>query len=158
MKRTMRYASLVLAVLTVLLCFSACAKNGSDTPVTTPVTAAPTVDTPEDTAERLSIPDDVDLGGETMGVLYWSDVENPEFFIEDADNIMDKTQDAINRRNKMLEERMKVKLDFIGQEGRNSKLKEFVSYINASIGSGDHAFDIIAGYSQSVANAAYNSF
>ena len=81
MKRTMRYASLVLAVLTVLLCFSACAKNGSDTPVTTPVTAAPTVDTPEDTAERLSIPDDVDLGGETMGVLYWSDVENPEFFI-----------------------------------------------------------------------------
>lgn len=53
MKRTMRYASLVLAVLTVLLCFSACAKNGSDTPVTTPVTAAPTVDTPEDTAERL---------------------------------------------------------------------------------------------------------
>lgn len=158
MKRTMRYASLVLAVLTVLLCFSACAQNGSDTPVTTPVTAAPTVDTPEDTAERLSIPDDVDLGGETMGVLYWSDVENPEFFIEDADNIMDKTQDAINRRNKMLEERMKVKLDFIGQEGRNSKLKEFVSYINASIGSGDHAFDIIAGYSQSVANAAYNSF
>ncbi len=159
MKTFARAISVLTAVMMIAAALVSCAKNipGGDGD-TTPGIAQTTAPAPEDTGEKLSLPDDLTLGGETMGVLYWSDVENPEFFVEESDNIGDKVLDAINNRNKMLEKRMDVKLDFIPREGRNSKLKDFVTYIDASYGAGDHAFDIIAGYSQTVANAAYNNY
>ncbi len=158
MKNLKKITVVLLAAAMLAASLAACAKDGNDD-VTTPVgsesTAAVTV---PDTAERLSLPEDLDLGGATMGVLYWSDVENPEFFAEEGSDNTDKTLDAIKRRNAALEDRMKVRLDFIPQAGNQGKLKDFVSYIDASYRSGDHAFDIIAGYSQTVANAAYNNY
>lgn len=158
MKKIRMITTALLAAAMLITSLTACAKPGDDdvtTPAgsdTTPATTAP------DTAERLSLPDDLNLGGETMGVLYWSDVENPEFFAEEGTDNTDKTLDAIKRRNAALEERMKVKLDFIPQAGNQGKLKDFVSRIDSSFKAGDHAFDIIAGYSQTVANAAYNNY
>lgn len=151
----------VLAAL-MLLCLAACATPSNTGDETTTAAAGvsddATPETTEDPAEKLSLPEDLNLGGATMGVLYWSDVENLEFFSADPSNIIDKVEDAINRRNRMVEDRMQVSLDFIPQKGNAGNLKSFVSFIDSSIQSGDHSFDIVAGYSQTMANAAYNNY
>lgn len=158
-KFTRLTAMLIIAVL-LTISFAAC--SDQPTELTDDTTTAPAVvdvtEAPEDTAEKLEIPEGVDCGGATMGVLYWSDVENLEFFIEDSDAELDAIQSNIKKRNIALEDEMKVKLDFIGQKGNAGNLKSFVSYIGTGISSGDHAFDIIAGYSQTVANAALNHY
>lgn len=151
----------ILAVTLLFLCLSACATPQSGGDDTTTSIASSDTATPESTAdpaEQLSLPEDLNLGGATMGVLYWSDVENLEFFSADPQNIIDKVEDAINRRNRMVEDRMQVTLDFIPQKGNAGNLKSFVSFIDSSIQSGDRSFDIIAGYSQTMANAAYNNY
>ncbi len=157
MKNFARITAAMLITVLMLVSFSACVQTGDGNNTTEAPQASTTAETPEDTAEMLSLPESLDCGGETMGVLYWSDVENPEFFVEESD-ILTKPDEAIKRRNVALEERMKVKLEFIPQEGRNSKLKEYVNYVGTSISTGDHAFDIMAAYSQTMANAAYNGY
>lgn len=157
MKQFARTIAALVAVLTLAAFSASCANNGKGD-VTTPAVAETTAGITEEPEETGLIPPDFTLNDETMGVLYWSDVENPEFFIEDTGNPGDKISDSINRRNQLVEQTLHVKLDFIGREGRNSKLKDFVSYIDSSYKAGDHAFDIIAGYSQTVANAAYNNY
>lgn len=160
MMKFTRITAAFMLVAVLLVSSVACAKTGNGETTTTeaPAIADTVTETPEDTAEKLSIPDSLDCGGETMGVLYWSDVENTEFFIESEGEVLDKTEEAIKRRNAALEDRMKVKLEFIPQEGRNSKLKDYVNYVSASLSTSDHAFDIMAAYSQTMANAAYNGF
>lgn len=159
MKKIQSIIIVLIVAALMLTSLAACSdkQNGGDD-TTAAGTSTDTAAVVEETTKLLSIPDDVNLGGETMGVLYWSDVENPEFFAEEGSESTDKTLDAIKRRNASLEDRMQVKLDFIPQAGNFTNLKNFVSYIDSSYKTGDHAFDIIAGYSQSVANAAFNNY
>lgn len=158
---TVKILAAVISAVLLFLCLSACATPQSKGDDTTTAAADPDIAEPgttADPAEQLSLPEDLNLGGATMGVLYWSDVENLEFFSSDPQNIIDKVEDAINRRNRMVEERMQVTLDFIPHAGNAGNLKSFVSFIDSSIQAGDHSFDIIAGYSQTMANAAYNNY
>lgn len=159
MKKIQSIIIVLIVAALMLTSLAACSdkQNGGDD-TTAAGTSTDTAAVVEETTKLLSIPDDINLGGETMGVLYWSDVENPEFFAEEGTESTDKTLDAIKRRNASLEDRMQVKLDFIPQAGNFTNLKSFVSYIDSSYKAGDHSFDIIAGYSQSVANAAFNNY
>ncbi len=159
MKKITKLSVLLLTLTLLAAFFGACTDNtpSGDDSTTSAADTTAAVDT-EDTSAMLSIPEHVTLGGDTMGVLYWSDVENPEFFVEETNEKIDKTLEAIKTRNAQLESRMDVKLDFIPQAGNQGKLESFVSYIASSYKSGDHSFDIIAGYSQTVANAAYNNY
>ena len=104
MMKFTRITAALMLVAVLLVSSVACAKTGSGETTTTeaPAIADTVPEDPEDTAEKLSLPDSLDCGGETMGVLYWSDVENTEFFIESEGEVLDKTEEAIKRRNAAL--------------------------------------------------------
>ena len=87
MKKTAKIISLILASLMLLLAAASCAeeKKPEDTLPVADTTAEP----PESTADgrydeegylKDSLDEKYELGGE-ISLLYWSDVENPEFEI-----------------------------------------------------------------------------
>lgn len=101
---------------------------------------------PEDTLFAASdIPEDLRFDGETIKFLYWEDVENPEFFVEDANG--ESVNDAIYNRNAKIEEQFGVTLEFTGTKGNYSNQKAFVNQCINSTQSGADAHDFFCGYS-----------
>ena len=95
MKFAYRLLSLALVAITLLGCFAACADTKEpatdDTTAAIASTEAPATTVIEETTEspydeegylKSSLPDELDFGGETVTVLWWNDVEQPEFFVE----------------------------------------------------------------------------
>ena len=85
MKKIQSIIIVLIVAALMLTSLAACSdkQNGGDD-TTAAGTSTDTAAVVEETTKLLSIPDDINLGGETMGVLYWSDVENPEFFAEEG--------------------------------------------------------------------------
>ena len=94
MKKTARLISLSLALIMLLASFVACAETADQNDETTlaaVATEAAATTVIEETTEnpydeegylKSSLPDELDFGGETVTVLWWNDVEQPEFFVE----------------------------------------------------------------------------
>ncbi len=119
--------------------------DGASTTVPGGNNNAPT-EAPEDTLFAPSdIPDDLKFEGETIKFLYWEDVENPEFFVEDTNG--ESVNDAIFKRNQRVEEQFGIILEFTGTPGSYSKQKEFVNTCLNSTESGADAHDFFCGYS-----------
>lgn len=91
------------------------------------------------------IPEDLKFEGETIRFLYWSDVENPEFFVEDTNG--ESVNDAIYNRNAKIEEQFDVTLEFTGTLGDYENQKAFVNQCINSTQSGADAHDFFCGYS-----------
>jgi len=101
---------------------------------------------PEETLFAPSeIPDDLRFDGETIKFLYWQDVENPEFFVEDTNG--ESVNDAIFNRNEFIQERFGVTLEFTGTPGNYNNQKAFVNTCINSTESGTDAHDFFCGYS-----------
>lgn len=104
--------------------------------------------------------DDLDpnlnYNGDTFNILYWSDVEHPEFFTESQTG--DVVNDAIYQRNQMVEERLNITFGWVGVDGDSGENANFNAHVQQELLSGSHEFDLIAAYSLTVASAAVNGY
>ena len=111
--------------------------------------AAVTTEATENTDAMGYLKDDLDpslnFGGQTVNLLHWNDAEHEEFCADTATG--DLVNDAIYTRNSAVEERLGIKINFIGTAGDTNNEEPFALKLNASITAGDHAYDIISAYS-----------
>ena len=156
MKKHLRF---ICFAMVALFCLSAvaCAQSNDDTPADTTTSQAVADNTPEDTTTAAadettaptklsSLPEDLDFEGATVNFLYWDDVERPEFFSEGMTG--DNVNDAIYQRNLNVEDRLKVKLNYIGEKGNVSNSDNFLKKVQNSFNAGEKAYDILASHSR----------
>lgn len=162
-RATFRILCILLTCL-MLLPLAACGKKQEEGTVTT--SAATTVgtapssgsDTTEPAAETENtdangyLNDDLDpaldFGGKEFSVLYWSDREHEEFFVENVRG--DLVEDALYYRNLAVEDRLGVSLTYTGTPGNANNLDAFVQKLNTSISAGEHAYDLASAHSQTI--------
>ncbi len=152
--------ALILALLTLTIAFSACAEtdeDGTDTTVSqsgdySSDTEASTVDADGYIIDNL--PEDLNFN-QTVTILYWSDVEEPEFTVDNLTGEI--VNDAIYNRNLETERRLGVTLNWVGTLGNFDNQKNFISKALNSISSGGD-YDIFAGYSMTGATLAVNGY
>ncbi len=154
---------LILAfVLTALACGSSNEGEVTDNVTTTATssvgdTATTTVAQTESLYDengylKSDLPEDLNFGGATITMLYWDDVENPEF---EADGITgDIVNDAIYTRNINVEEKLGVKFEFAHTAGNVSNISEFKSVVGNAYIAGENDYDLIASYSRTTAACA----
>ncbi len=167
MKR--KFIALTLAALMLLPAFAGCAggtenaKEDGD-PAVGEVAEPTAGETPEEEAadENLDangyLKDDLpelDFGAQNVTVLYWSDVENAEFEVEELNGEI--VNDAIFQRNLDVEDRLNVKYTWIGTPGNNGSKDKYVAVAQASVAAGDGAYDIYAAYSRTIGASVVNS-
>ncbi len=135
----------------------ACAEPG-EVDTTTADPSASNTDAPAttvaDETTRDSLPE-LNFGGEEIAILYWSDANNNEFFVEQTDGT--DINDVVYKRNQNVQERLGFKFAWNGQEGDKGNLNKFVNYIRNGIDSGEK-LEIIAGHSMvmgAVASSGY---
>ncbi|MGI6754314.1 MAG: hypothetical protein ACOX31_08505 [Eubacteriales bacterium] len=153
-----KLAAIFLCFVFVFPLSAGCARDqGSDTPADT--TTSDLLDTSasdETSAETELVEDDlgddIDFGGESAGILYWSDVQNAEFEVKEISG--DLIGDAIYARNQAIEERLGVELKWVGVSGNYENQAGFVSAANNDVLAGGMSYDIFAGYSMTAATLA----
>lgn len=169
MKKRMQSTLAALLALLTLLPLAACGNDTSTDAKTTTASAQDTNAPDETTAPeteddgldangflRDNLPDDLQLTQKEVTMLYWEDVEEPEFFVEGETG--EVINDAIFQRNRAVEERLGITLSFTSTKGNAGNLKNFVTFVGNSVMANDYSFDIIGGYSQTMANVAYNQY
>lgn len=160
MKHISRIITAILIIALMLPAAISCAEtNSPDVTTDSASTNAPAntgeqevaTTQPEETIFAPSdIPADLKFEGETIRFLYWIDVENPEFFVEDTNG--ESVNDAIYNRNAKVEEQFGVTLQFDGIDGNYQNQKSFVNTCINSTQSGADAHDIFCGYSMTGAS------
>ncbi len=150
-----RFICVILALMMLTAAFAACTEPGGGEPTKDP--SASTVD-PNGTAAEESTKDSIpelDFGGDDVHILYWSDANNNEFYVEDTDGT--DINDVVYKRNERVQSRLDFVFDWNGQKGSKGNLDKFVNYIKNAIDAGD-PLQIIAGHSMvmgSVASSGY---
>lgn len=160
MKLYARIIAFLCACLMLSACFVGCA-NTTDPEVTTEnaqttapgeggaeVTEPSNVD--DDGYLLDDIPEELDYKQEIVSILYWLDVERPEFEVLEEETGVDMVKDAIYNRNMKTEERLGVTFEWTGENGDNSDRKKFASYVQNCYSGGTY-YDIIATYSRTSA-------
>ncbi len=152
-----RFICLLTAIAMLTGILASCAESGGSETLPAP-DAATASDTPAATVAeettRDSLPE-LDFGGEEINILYWSDANNNEFFVEDTNGT--DINDVVYKRNENVQERFDFEFAWNGQIGNKANLSKFVSYIRAGIDSGE-PLEIIAGHSMvmgAVASSGY---
>ena len=168
MKSAYRLLALALVAIMTLGCFAACAETGDQTADTTlapaetqaPVVDVETTESPYDADGYLksSLPDELDFGGEAITVLWWTDVENPEFFVEEQNGEL--INDAIFQRNLNVETKMGVKLEWVDIKGQynNGVGKAYSDHVGNVYASGDQTYDLMSAHSRTIALTAKNGY
>ncbi len=151
--------ALVLVIASLMCMTVACStpdnpdKPGTTgTPVTTVDPDAGKYDS--DGYLKDSLPEAASLGVK-LGMLYWSDVENPEFFVEEGTGGI--VEAAINRRNAKVTSRLGVEIEYTGTPGNAKNRAGYINKIRTAFDSGN-PYDIYAGYTMAMATAATNGF
>ncbi len=159
--KTISRTVLCLLLFSILLAAASCTQ-GEDGDETTPVKSdsSQTIDTT--TGEEAAtdpngyildnLPADLDLGGATYNILYWSDSEHTEFYVDGITG--EPVDDAIFNRNITVESRLSCKLNFIGERGDTNNINNFVAKVQNVINSGDKSYQIIGTYSRTAATLA----
>lgn len=155
-----RSLAALFATLLILSLASCATPGNSDTTTEDPSSAS----TSAPTDETTSLYEEDDLGtlnlNTTIGVLVWSDVEHLEFNDEigletgASDLILSK----LNSRLETVKKRLGVDIEFTAILGDSGELSNWNAYVEKAINGGDYSFDVIAGYSQSVAQNAASGF
>lgn len=176
----LRTVSLVLAFL--MLTF-AVACTTPETPPTEGETTAPVQDTNGETAAEslppdatestttsgtaettggsqptatLDVPKDLNYGNE-LTVLYWADVEMPEF--EQDQPSLNGVLNAIYKRNESTKEHLGLsKISWVGVNGNYQQKEEFTEHVGNSYIAGDRKYDIIATYSRTAGHCAIEGY
>ncbi len=150
-----RAAASVLALLTVLLNAAACGDtSGGDTQTTTSSggteTSAPIT---EDTAEKVEIPDVKYDGYEfrVMGVTESTMLQANEIAVESETG--ETLNDAVFARNRMVEEKLGVKITYIPETGDNIILS-----IGKSVLAGDDDYDAAIDHTDHISSGIINNY
>jgi len=172
MKSAYRFFALAISVLMMLGMFAACAEisDGSSetsadsvavtTAATNPDGSNPVV---EETTDDLydeegylksNLPDELDFGDEVVTVLWWNDVERPEFFVEDTNGEL--VNDAIYQRNVNVEDKMGVTLEWVDIQGQynDGRGKAYADHVGNMYASGDSTYDLMSAHSRTIALTA----
>ncbi len=153
---------LIVLALAMLVSVTACADDPEQPEETTPagttladpdgsttVTTGPTVPDP--------IPSDVKFDGKKMTVLYWSDREHEEFFVEGTSG--DPVETAIFDRNARVEDRLGIEIVWEGQDGDSGNNSKFNDRMKTTIDDNqDSEFVVFATYSLTASAAAINGY
>ena len=151
MKRLSRIIVALLVLAMILPMALACAEtNPAGETTAAAETQAPSGEVAETTAEETlfaasNIPNDLKFDGTTINILYWNNVPNPEFFVEDQTG--EAVNDAIYRRNAKVQEQFGVNLAFSGTTGDYNNQSSFVNVCINSTQAGADAYDLFCGYS-----------
>ncbi len=159
MKYISRIIIALLLVAMVLPMAVSCANTDQPSETTLPPdTVAPSGGEVSDTEAEATlfapsdIPSDLRFDGETVKILYWDDVPNVEFFVEDQNG--EAVNDSIYRRNLNTEAQFGITLEYSGTAGDNGNQANFVSACINSTQAGSDAYDLFAGYSMTGATIA----
>lgn len=96
----------------------------------------------------------VDYNGETVTVLYWSDVEHQEF---EADSVNgDLLNDAVYQRNANVQEKLNIKLAWESIPGQynNGVGMAYSQYVGNAYNAGESTWDLMAAHSRTIALTA----
>ncbi|MHC1696072.1 MAG: ABC transporter substrate-binding protein [Eubacteriales bacterium] len=136
--------SLILAAMFCLPLLASCADKSGGTSSTT---AAPDGSTAgQSTASEGEISDDLpamDLNGLQFNILCRTEID---YEMSSDGETGEVINDAVYRRNRTVEDRFNVKLNFIKEKGNWDSLDGFLKKVRSSVQAGDGAFDLIAGY------------
>ena len=154
MKTYARIIALLCAILMLVPALIACANTNEPGETT----EAAQTKGPEDTVggEDLNLDPDGywmdDLPenlkfNEIVMVLYWDDVERPEFEILEEETDADMIKEAIYRRNLTTESRMGITFEWVGTPGDSGDRAAFVNFAKNAYENGTY-YDIIAAYSR----------
>ena len=155
MKKTAKIISLILASLMLLLAAASCAEEKK--PEDTLPVADTTAETPESTADgrydeegylKDSLDEKYELGGE-ISLLYWSDVENPEFEILESNG--DLVDEALFARDSRVQDRLGVEIVYSSTPGNVNNVTNYTNYVQNAYKTGE-PLDICAAYSMTIAN------
>lgn len=106
---------------------------------------------------ETALPDTLDYGGEEVVLMYWSDVERPEF--EQKEITGDNVRDAIYDRNVLIEDKLNIDLEFVGVPAAYNGAREpFLKQIDAIYATGTQDYDIIATYARTEGTLAVQGY
>ena len=157
MKNFARLLALLLALLTclalIVACDSADTDSGDDEDEDSGL-----IDDAYDVNGRLkdNLPKDLNYEGEEVTVLYWSDVENPEFEQETVTG--DNVRDAIYDRNNQIEDRLNVTIKWVGVPGDGGERKNFVAHVDSVYRADTQDYDLIASYAPTQGSLAVQGY
>ena len=91
---------------------------------------------------------ELDYGGETVTLLYWTGggTVKPEFV--QAEEIDDARLSSIYKRNEAIQDRLGVELNMVSEPGDANSISSFVARVQRSRDAETHDFDLIACYSR----------
>lgn len=158
--KTVRLISALLLITILISLLTACAETNTPEVTTADtvasVTQAPVSETTSDPTKdengylKDDLPEDLDFGGEELTLLIWNN-EHEEFVVTAEELSGDIVEQSIFDRNAMVEQRLGLNLEFIRIEGNSSTKKQWNAYVNNAVSINAREFDIVAGYSLSVA-------
>ena len=106
--------------------------------------------------ELDSLGEDLNYLGADVNMLYWSDVENPEFDVERITG--DNVKDAIFDRNGNIERRLNVTLGWDSTPGNVNNRARFVQKVQSVTEAGGGDYDLIATYSRTAGMLAIQGY
>jgi hypothetical protein len=115
--------------------------NNADTGTTTNVETV-TDEAVIETIPQDDIPADLDFGGAKMKILIREAVASTQFFVDEMDG--DIIHDALYSRNRTVEERLGVDIEFIPLPGEWGDKDSFNGAIRSSVMANDGAYDLCA--------------
>ncbi len=169
MKKATRIIALILT-LVMLASFAACSETKDPTDGTDPAnspatTVAPGIDDPVSNDPVVTTEDIYDENGylksnlpeldykqEKITVLWWTDVEKPEFFVESE--MGDPISDAIYKRNANVESKLNIQLDWsVSTKGQynNGVGAAYANFIGNMYDSGSNEIDLFSAHSRTIA-------
>ena len=161
MKIATKLMALALAMLMLLGSFIACAETTAPEETTAGAeTVAPgeSVETTEsiydENGYRLSTLPELDFKGETITVLWWNDVERPEFYVEETNG--EQVNDAIFERNAKVQKTLNITFDWVDIKGQynNGTGPAYAQHVGNQYSAGDRTYDLMSAHSRTIALTA----
>lgn len=153
-----RFLILLLAIAMFIPCLAACGKKQEpESKETTTVQNEGDKTSQYDSEGYLndSLPADLDYKDEEIKILYWNNGELGEGEFDPKDDEKGTIERSVYERNKITEERLHVTLKWKGIAGKWEDTNNFLTtVVNAYQGGDKERFDMIAGYSQTMATLA----
>lgn len=154
MKRTIRFGSLILAIVLMLSLFVACVDNGEGDDTTAGVVDDGSADTTDSNLDangylRDDLPDTLKYNNAEISIHHWSDAHRLEFEIKEEELTGTLVEDSVYKRNTNTEERLGVKFVWTSAPGSYSHQASFINGVQNAKAGGTY-YDIIASYSRTM--------
>ena len=159
MKHFARFLALLLACLTLVTMAVACDQGTTGGGSNNGGSSSGLKDDTLDINGRVKddLPDDLNFGGEEVVLMYWAEVERPEFEQEEITG--DNVRDAIYDRNMQIEDRLNIDLQFVGVPAAYHGARDpFLKQIDAIYAAGTQDYDIIATYARTEGTLAVQGY